>query len=105
MGGRTHGTVSAPPYDDFNMNHLNLKERTCNMKKVIVSILIALLVLGALASTAFAAQPAQPSRQCPSPGTGLPGALNMLHDAGMFTIPLAPQGDAGMWTALGRSGC
>ena len=75
------------------------------MKKVIVSILITLLVLGVLANTAFAAQPAQASRQCPSPGTGLPGALNMLHDAGMFTIPLAPQGDAGMWTAVIHTFC
>ncbi len=75
------------------------------MKKIFVSILITLLVLGAVANTAFAAEPAQASGQCPAPGTGLPGALNMLHDAGMFTIPLAPQGDAGMWTALGRSGC
>ncbi len=75
------------------------------MKKIVVSILIALLVLGVLANTPFAAQPAQASGQCPAPGTGLPGALNMLHDAGMLTIPLAPQGDAGMWTALGRSGC
>ncbi len=75
------------------------------MKKILVSILITLLVLGAVANTAFAAQPAQASGQCPAPGTGLPGALNMLHDAGMFTIPLSPKGDAGMWTALGRSGC
>ncbi len=105
MGGSTHGTVSAPLYHDFNMNRINLKERTCNMKRIVVSILITLLLLAVLANTAFAAQAAEASGQCPAPGTGLPGALNMLHDAGMFTIPLAPQGDAGMWTSLGRSGC
>ena len=76
------------------------------MKTRFFRALSFLVVLGLVA--AFAVAPAQASGAsgvCPAPGTGLAGALNMLHDAGMFTIPLAPQGDAGMWTALGRSGC
>src|SRR5512140_156434 len=108
MSRRTHGTVSAPPYDDLNMNRINLKERTWNMKRIVGSILIALLVLSVVASTPFAAQPAQASRQCPAPGTGRPGALNMLHDATMWTIPMArdtAQGNAGMFIAVGKSGC
>ncbi len=75
------------------------------MKRIVVSILIALLVLGVLANTPVAAQPTQASGQCPAPGTGLPGALNMLHDAGMFTIPLSPKGDAGMWIAVLNTYC
>ena len=45
---------------------------------------------------------------CPAPGTGLPGAFNMIHDATMFDIPMAnnaPQGTAGMFHAVGVSGC
>ncbi|HMG19481.1 MAG TPA: hypothetical protein VK573_12205 [Gemmatimonadales bacterium] len=48
------------------------------------------------------------SRPCPAPGTGLPGALNMLHDATMLTIPMArdaDQGNAGMFHAVDVSGC
>src|SRR2546422_8517856 len=40
------------------------------------------------------------ARPCAAPGSGLPGALNMLHDATMFTIPMArdaDQGNAGMF--------
>ena len=51
---------------------------------------------------------AEGSRQCPAPGTGLPGALNMLRDATMFTIPMArdaAQGNAGMFHAVDVSGC
>jgi hypothetical protein len=45
---------------------------------------------------------------CPAPGTGLAGALNMLKDPTMATIPMthdAAQGNAGMFTAVGASGC
>ena len=45
---------------------------------------------------------------CPSPGTGEPGALNMLADATMLTIPMqrnAPQGNAGMNTAVNNTTC
>jgi len=50
----------------------------------------------------------QASRPCPAPGTGLPGALNMLHDATMGTIPMArdaAQGNAGMARSVDVSGC
>jgi hypothetical protein len=45
---------------------------------------------------------------CPAPGTGLPGALNMIADASMLTVPMArdaAQGNAGMNTAVTNSGC
>jgi hypothetical protein len=48
------------------------------------------------------------SRPCAAPGTGSVGALNMLHDATMFTIPMArdaAQGNAGMFHAVDVSGC
>ena len=78
------------------------------MKKVFVSTIVVLLVLSVLASTAFAAHPAEANRPCPAPGGGYAGALNMLHDATMFTIPMAndaPQGNAGMFHAVDVSGC
>jgi hypothetical protein len=55
-----------------------------------------------------AASSAEASRQCAAPGTGLTGALNMLQDATMFTIPMArdaDQGNAGMFHAVDVSGC
>jgi hypothetical protein len=51
---------------------------------------------------------AEASRPCAAPGTGLVGALNMLRDATMFTIPMthdADQGNAGMFHAVDVSGC
>ena len=48
------------------------------------------------------------SRPCVAPGGGFSGALNMLHDATMFTIPMArdaAQGNAGMLHAVAVSGC
>ena len=51
---------------------------------------------------------AEASRPCPAPGGGFPGALNMLHDPTMFTIPMArdaAQGNAGMYHAVAVSGC
>jgi len=60
--------------------------------------------LGLPASTSFAER----SRPCPAPGTGLPGALNMVHDATMLAIPMvrdAEQGNAGMSRAVAVSGC
>lgn len=58
----------------------------------------------------FAGRPSfvEASRPCPAPGTGLPGALNMIHDATMLTIPMArdaEQGNAGMFHAVAVSGC
>jgi hypothetical protein len=51
---------------------------------------------------------AEGSRQCPAPGTGIAGGLNMVHDATMLTIPMArdaEQGNAGMSRAVAESGC
>ena len=51
---------------------------------------------------------AEASRPCAAPGTGSVGALNMLNDPTMFTIPMvrnAPQGTAGMFHAVAVSGC
>jgi hypothetical protein len=51
---------------------------------------------------------AQGSRPCVAPGGGFPGALNMMHDRTMLTIPMvrnAPQGNAGMFHAVAVSGC
>lgn len=78
------------------------------MKKMLISTIIALLVLSVLAGTAFAARPAEAGRPCPAPGGGYTGALNMLHDATMWTIPMArdaDQGNAGMFHAVEVSAC
>ena len=48
------------------------------------------------------------SRPCPAPGGGFPGALNMLHDRTMLSIPMeraADQGIAGMFHAVDVSAC
>jgi hypothetical protein len=61
-----------------------------------------------LVAPILAAYPAEASRPCPAPGGGYVGALNMLHDATMLTIPMAndaPQGNAGMFIAVDNSGC
>lgn len=78
------------------------------MKKLAIATIIALLVLSVLAGTAFAGQPAEAGRPCPAPGGGYAGALNMLHDATMGTIPMArdaAQGNEGMFRAVEVSGC
>lgn len=69
---------------------------------------LTLLVVLVLAAVLFAVQPAQAAGVCPAPGTGLSGALNMLHDATMWTIPMtrdAAQGNAGMFRAVGNTLC
>jgi hypothetical protein len=51
---------------------------------------------------------AEGSRPCVAPGGGFPGALNMLHDETMLSIPMerdAPQGNIGMFRAVAVSGC
>jgi hypothetical protein len=87
-------------------------------------LLIATAIIGSFVTTACSdtaapteMQPSGPvgrasfaegSRPCPAPGTGLPGALNMVHDATMLTIPMArdaEQGNAGMSRAVAESGC
>lgn len=79
------------------------------MKKNMRSTMsLTVLVVLVFAAVLFSAQPVQAAGVCPAPGTGLPGALNMLHDATMFTIPMArnaPQGNAGMFRAVANSAC
>ncbi len=81
-------------------------------KLLIATAIVACVVTTACADTTAPAE-MRPSfdaasRQCPAPGTGLPGALNMVHDATMFAIPMArdaDQGNAGMFHAVDVSGC
>lgn len=76
----------------------NVKED--KMKRVL-AVASALVVLGLTGTVSAAAS-------TPSPAPCTLGALNMLHDATMATIPMthdAAQGNAGMSTAVGVSGC
>ena len=60
-----------------------------------------LLIALVLAAALLAPHSAEASGPCV-------GALNMLHDATMFTIPMvhdAAQGNAGMFVAVANSGC
>jgi hypothetical protein len=62
----------------------------------------------ALSVGSATAASAEASRTCPSPGTGLPGSVNMLADPTMFTIPgarISAQGSAGMYLSVAVSGC
>ncbi len=67
-----------------------------------------LLMLGLLVvAPILAPQPAGVA-DCPAPGTGYAGAKNMVNDATMLAIPMtrdAPQGNAGMHTAVVNSAC
>ncbi len=70
----------------------------------------AKLVLAATTGAAIVALSSAPAAAstCPAPGTGLPGALNMIADATMLTVPMvhdAAQGNAGMFTAVNNTGC
>ena len=80
-----------------------------NVKKNLRSFKnLTMLVVLVLAVFVFSARPAQAAGVCPAPGTGLSGALNMLHDATMWTISMsrdAAQGNAGMFTAVGNTLC
>ncbi len=74
-----------------------------NKSLAILILLAALLMI--LTATVYADGT---SRPCPAPGGGYAGALNMLHDATMFTIPMArdnPNGNVGMFNAVGNSAC
>ncbi len=73
------------------------------MKKMLFVLVLALLVVVA---PILAPHPAEAA--CPAPGGEYAGALNMLHDPTMLTIPMthdAPQGNAGMFTAVDNSSC
>jgi len=51
---------------------------------------------------------AEGSRKCEASDEAAAGALNMLNDPTMLTIPMtrdAPQGNAGMFHAVAVSGC
>ena len=70
----------------------------------------ARLALAATAGAVIVALSSAPAAAstCPAPGTGLAGALNMIADATMLTVPMvrdAAQGNAGMNTAVSNSGC
>ena len=59
-------------------------------------------LIAAVSSTPVAAQ------TCPAPGGGYAGALNMVHDTTMLTVPMArdaPQGNAGMFIAVANTAC
>jgi len=69
---------------------------------------LTMVVVLVLAAVLFSAQPVHALGVCPAPGTGWAGALNMLHDATMWTIPMsrdAAQGNAGMFRAVGNTAC
>jgi hypothetical protein len=66
------------------------------------------LVPGAVRAATIRASRSESSRPCAAPGTGLGGALNMLLDATMTTLPMgkdAAQGNTGMFHAVDVSGC
>jgi hypothetical protein len=67
------------------------------------------LVLAATIGAAMVALSSAPAAAaCPAPGTGLPGALNMVAAGAGMDLAMsvdAPQGNAGMATAVGNSGC
>lgn len=69
---------------------------------------LAIVTVFVLATVVLSARPVQASGVCPAPGTELAGALNMLHDATMWTIPMArdaAQGNVGMFRAVGNTAC
>lgn len=71
------------------------------MRRISLAILSTAILMAATAGAATA---------CPgaAPGTGLVGALNMLRDPTMLTVPMvhdAPQGNAGMFHAVAVSSC
>lgn len=77
-------------------------------RRSIKSLMMLVALVLVLATVMLAVQPAQASGVCPAPGTGLPGALNMILDAKMLETMIAhvpPQGWAGMATAVGNSSC
>jgi hypothetical protein len=85
-------------------------------KLLITTIIITSGVITACSDTtgpgetqsALGASFAEGSRPCVAPGGGFPGALNMMHDPTMLSIPMerdAPQGNAGMFRAVAQSAC
>lgn len=77
-----------------------------HLKGKVRRMLFAIVLVLALGAPILAPHPAEAA--CPAPGTGYAGALNMLHDATMWTIPMtrdALQGNAGMFGAVANSSC
>jgi hypothetical protein len=77
------------------------KEGIEHARSLTIAILSTAILIVATAGTAAACANA-------APGTGLVGALNMLGDPTMLTVPMvhdAPQGNAGMFHAVAVSGC
>jgi hypothetical protein len=75
----------------------NVKE---DKMKRLLALASALVVLGLTGTVSAEAATTA------APGPAFCGALNMLHDATMFTIPMAmdaAQGNAGMFIAVGKS--
>jgi hypothetical protein len=75
------------------------------MKRWAEQVALAATVGAALLSQASAPVAAQ---TCPAPGTGLPGALNMAAGGDGMAHAMsvdAPQGNAGMFTAVANSAC
>lgn len=79
------------------------------MKKNLRAILsMTMLVVLVLAAVLLSARPVQAAGLCTSQVTGWAGALNMLHDATMFSVAMsrdADQGNAGMFRAVANSSC
>ncbi len=72
------------------------------------SIVILVAFVLSLAVATIGANPVQAAGVCPAPGTGLPGALNMIRDAKMWDVPMArdnPNGNIGMGIAVTHSAC
>ena len=75
----------------------NVKEDKMKRVLALASALVVLGLTGTISAEAATT---------PAPCTL--GALNMVHDATMLTIPMthdAPQGNTGMFIAVGVSGC
>jgi hypothetical protein len=90
------------------MNTLQNKGFKTLLTKILPRIGWMLLVVFVLAAVMLSAQPVQAAIPCPAPGGGYAGALNMLHDATMGTIPMTrnnPNGNAGMFRAVSNSAC
>lgn len=73
------------------------------MKKTLFAFVLVLLMLAA-----YILVPPTAEAACPAPGTGIAGALNMVHDAKMLETMIAhvpQQGWDGMAGAVANSSC
>ncbi len=82
----------------------NRKARSIKGGRMLFALVLVLVLLAPI----LAPHTAQAAGQCPAPGTGLAGALNMVHDTTMgYTMQthVNPNGNDGMYTAVGNSAC